>query len=167
MVAGSATAAEFIIGLDDIPEGIQCGQAFYEGHCQMWFYPIELTDCQAAEPVEVCFIAVQPIGAFIMPARLVVNLAGFEGIETISVHVTEAFDPGCTRVMLYDGGAMSYLATSSEMGAHTIEVPASGVSFDTLVIAGWESAVWEIQISGSNLVGVDDQSFGTLKDLYR
>jgi hypothetical protein len=168
LVAATAPviAAEVTLSLDSIPGGIPCGETFNEGACQMWFTNILTSDCQAAEPVEICFIAVQPTGVFIMPARLVVDLSSIEGIETISVDVTEGFDPGCTRVMLYESGNMIYLTSSSGTGAQTIDVSTVGIVFDSLIIAGWESAVWEIRLYGSNLVGNDARTFGTLKALY-
>ena len=163
----SALADEVVLDFSTML-GTTCGVEWIEGPCVLWFEAITAEDYQPVQPPQlVCFPFLSGSTLILFPARLYVNLTGVEGIESIQVDLQEGAEWNVTRVMAYLGDTYVKEVNSSSMGSQTVILPVTTGTFDTLVISGWETAVLEIRLIGTNLVDVEGLSLGTVKALYR
>lgn len=167
LMAGSALADEVVLNFSTMP-GIDCGVEWYEGPCTLWFEAITAEDYQPVQPPQlICWPVLSGPTLILMPARLYVDLTGVDGIESIQVDLQEGVEAAATRVMQYLDDIYVDGVTSTSVGTQTATLTLMVGAYDTLVISAWESAIFEIRLTGTNLVGAEGLSLGTLKALYR
>lgn len=167
LAALPAAAATLTITLDDVTVG-ECGTVWVESECSLWFAETTADDYT---PGFCMFVAdannFGRSGIYIWPGRLVVDLSGVTGLETVEVDIVETHFAGSTRARLYRESSQVYYAPSFQEGAQTLILDNVGQNADLLAISAHEAYVFEIRLIGDGIVPDQDVSFGTIKALYR
>jgi hypothetical protein len=167
LVASPCFADTITLTLDDVAVD-SCGPTWYEAGVELWFAettPDDLTPgyCLVIGHIE----QGANEGVYIFPARLVVDLSGLSGLETVEVDVYETHFAGSTRAFLYHEGTQVDYAQSTQELTHTLVLSTGGGAVDSFAVSAHESAVWEVRLSGSGLTPTTLRSFGSVKATYR
>lgn len=167
LVVGTASSATITLTLDDVTVDT-CDTIWQEAGCPHWF--TATTDADYTPGF--CFVVADANnfgfeGVYLWPGRLVLDLSGVQGLETVEVDILETHFAGSTRARLYREGSQVYYAPSFQEDSQTLVLDNVGQNADQLAISAHEAYVWEIRLIGSSLVAEGDLSFGTIKALYR
>lgn len=156
-------AGEMTITLDDVSVGT-CEEIWYEIGLPLWFtgtpgYDILPTSCVFDADANDSGLQ----GVHLGPAHLVVDVGELEGLDHIHMDITIV--SGSTYARMYREGERVYTHGLSEPGDQLFYLPCLGG--DTFVISSDNSFVWEIRLSGDNLVPNEAFSFGSVKSIFR
>lgn len=161
-----AAATTITVTLDDVTQS-NCDTPWMESGCALWF--TETT----AEDLTSGFCLVLPDannfgleGVYLWPGRLVLDLSGVLGLQTVEVDIYETHFAGSTRARLYREGSQVYYAPSFQEDAQTLVLDNVGQNADQLVISAHEAYVWEIRLIGPSIVSDSATSFGLIKSRY-
>jgi hypothetical protein len=136
-----------------------------EGNCSIEL--VETTGADCHTPGNCFFNGDVWPGGLYFPYRMLVGLAGLEGIETVSVDVYDGWEVGCVQAWLYDGDVLLDAGASSSTGSwFTLTLSAGGGVPTQLVVSGWDGAVDEIRIEGGGLTIAGETAWSTVKALY-
>jgi hypothetical protein len=167
LFAAAASAETVTLTLDDVIVS-GCGDTDEEAGCTLWF---ENTTNEDEYPGYCLFVSPAEnfgkIGVYIWPARLVVDLSGLSGIESVEVDLYETHFAGSTRAFLYDGGGGLVASTQSYMEDEQTIVLDPTVPVARLAVSAHESYIWEIRLIGDTITPNEGTSFGAIKATYR
>ena len=170
----SAAAATITLDLETVPS-TACDVEWVEAGIPLWFGSTTPEDFYwSLVPSPTCNVINASLsnggrtGPYYGPARLIADLSGVGGIQTIEIDLYEAHDPGSTRAFVYDAGGSSLESAFSFADQNqTLTLTPGGAHVETLAISAQESAVWEIRLIGDGLVGTGLTTFGAIKSIYR
>jgi hypothetical protein len=167
LAAVPCIADTITLTLDDVTVDT-CGPTWNEAGVELWFEETTPEDMTPGYCVIVANITQGANeGVYILPARLVVDLTGLDGLETVEVDVYEAHFAGSTRAFLYyQGGQLDYAQSTQELN-QTLVLSTGGGDVDRFAVSAHESAVWEVRLSGTGLTPTKAMSFGSVKATYR
>lgn len=164
--AGTSPAETITITLDDVVVG-SCDEIWQEAGLPLWFTE---TTAEDYTPGFCLFVADANNfgleGIYIWPGRLVVDLSGVQGLESVEVDIYETHFAGSTRARLYHEGSQIYYAPSYQEDQQTLTL-LNGGDADLLAISAHEAYVWEIRLIGETLVPTATCSFDGVKAIYR
>ena len=167
MGAGFAGAATITIALDNVTE-TQCDTPWMEAGCSMWFTQTTAEDEYPGYCLVLPYIENGGNeGVYIYPARLVIDLSGVEGLDSVEVDVCEAHVPGSTRAFLYNEGAPVDGAQSYQDLTQTLFLSTQGAPVTQFAVSAHESAVWEVRLIGDTIAPTAPMTFSAVKAIYR
>lgn len=164
--AGTSPAETITITLDDVVVA-SCEEVWQEAGLPLWFTE---TLAEDYTPGYCLFVADANNfgleGVYIWPGRLVLDLSGVQGIESVEVDIHETHFAGSTRARLYHEGSQIYYAPSYQEDQQTLTL-LNGGDADLFAISAHEAYVWEIRLIGQTLVPNGTYSFDAVKAIYR
>lgn len=156
-----AGADQRVITFDALPT-TSCNDPWIETNCQMEAVTQTGADCYPVSPS--CFIS-QFSGGIYLTARLNIALTTMVGIESIEIDILEGWEIGCMRAFLYSGETQMDYTASSDMGAGTLVLDATGGLPDRLAISGHDCVALEVRLIGI-ITPAAETSWGTIKSRY-
>ena len=167
LIAAPCLADTITLTLDNVTVGT-CGPTWFEAGVGVWFGPTTPEDLTPGHCLVLPNVTQGSYeGVYIYPARLIVDLTGLDGLETVEVDVYETHFAGSTRAFLYNQGSLVDYAESTQELTHTLVLSTGGGDVDLFAVSAHESAVWEVRLSGAGLTPAEAVSFGSVKAMYR
>ena len=158
------------IHLNDIPD-VSCGEVWVQDGVDMYFTETTKDDCDGGGS---CFFGVGPEGAWLYPARLVVDFGESYAVQRVEIDIVDYCGIGCTRAFLYDGDLIVAEAMNEDYGSQVLVLepmtPPSKdwVQADRLAISSCEGLVTESTIRiYADALPDEAPNWGMVKSLYR
>ena len=172
LLAAAPALAQVVttIHLNDIPE-VTCGEVWVQDGVDLYFTETTADDCDGGGN---CYFGTDPEGAWLFPARLVVDFGETYAVQRVEVDIVDYCGLGCTRGFLYDGDQIVAAGMNQDYGEQVLVIEPLGpaakdwVQADKLALSSCEGL-----ISGSTIRIYADAlpdeapSWGTIKSLYR
>lgn len=164
LCAAPSMAETRVITLDE-PGGSACYDVWTEAGCAIRLENTTGADCNAAG---VCLFNgdLWPGGLY-FPYRMFVDLGAVSGVESVEIDVYDGWEIGCVQAWLYSDQLLLDQAASTSVGGwFTITLTTQAVEATELIVSGWDGAVDEIRLVGTDITAAGASSWGTLKALY-
>jgi len=166
-LAAPALAETVTLTLDDVPE-VVCDTPFGDGECTLWFASTTDEDltpgfCLFVEDAN----SFGQSGVYLWPSRLVVDLSGVHGVESVEVDIHETHFAGSTRAFLYGADGVIGSMNSFMEDGQTLAIEAGGAVPTSFAVSAHEAYVWEIRLVGPTITPAAATSFTEIKALYR
>lgn len=164
-----STAQTITLNLDNVPEGIQCGEVWTEQNLNLQFMETTVDDCYEGS----CVFGNDGGEFWLYPSRLLIDVSGLANVEMVEVDVRDNCGVDCTRTFLIDGDGTNVdsAMNSTLWESETLVVEnTEGVALTLLAVSSCEGIIDQIRIyqSASSITQAPAQSKKLLRtvDLY-